>query len=119
MDSAKSFVSETVNNFMSDLNIQVHIVAEKEHWANGLVESTVQDLKHTASAIHLDAQDVDVSVIMHLAAAALNATEFVAGYSSHQWAFGTAHTTTDEDARTYQLVEPKIDYLRLVSARQR
>ena len=119
MDSAKSFVSENVNNFLSDLNIQVHIVAEKEHWANGLVESTVQDLKHTASAIHLDAQDVDVSVVMHLAAAALNATEFVAGYSSHQWAFGTAHTTTDEDVRTYQLVEPKIDYARLVSARQR
>ncbi|CAE7328962.1 nosip [Symbiodinium sp. CCMP2592] len=119
MDSAKSFVSETVNNFLSDLNIQVHIVAEKEHWANGLVESTVQDLKQTSSAIHLDSQDVEVSVVMHLAAAALNATEFVAGYSSHQWAFGTNHSPTDEDVRTYQLVEPKIDYARLITARQR
>ncbi|CAE7799282.1 GIP [Symbiodinium sp. CCMP2456] len=119
MDSAKSFSSTKVSEFLADIGVQSHLVAEKEPWANGMVEACVQDVKHVASAIHLEAQDVNLDVILHLAASSLNSTEYVAGYSSHQWAFGAAYVPTDEDVRTYHLVEPKVDYMRLVTARQK
>ena len=41
----------------------------------------------------------DPSVTLTLAASALNSTEFVSGFSSHQWAFGRACTISEEDRR--------------------
>ena len=94
-------------------------MAEKEPWANGAIEAAVQDLKHVASAIHLDAMDVDHKVVLHMAASAMNATEYTAGYSAHQWAFGMAFRPSDEDRHTLELVEPRVDFARLVTCRQR
>ena len=64
-----------------------------------------------------DAQEPQVT--LHLAAAALNATEFTAGYSTFQWAYGTNYQISDEDARTFQLIDQKGDFARLVTSRQK
>ena len=61
--------------------------AEKEPWAHGLVESAMRDFKNTATAIHLDNVGQDPTVTLALTASALNSTELVSGFSSHQWAF--------------------------------
>ena len=119
LDSAKSFMSEQTSEFLTDLQILVHYVAEKEPWANGVIEAAVQDVKHTASAIYLEAMDVDLTVTLNMAISALNATEFTAGYSAHQWAFGASHQPTDEDRMAFELVDPKSDFARLVTCRQR
>ena len=119
LDSAKSFVSQPVQEFFSQLNILTHYVAEKESWAHGTVEATVQDVKHTASAIFLENLDVAPDIVLHLAAAALNATEYTAGYSAFQWAYGTSYNITDEDQRTFHQVQPRVDFTRLVVGRQK
>ncbi|OLP94791.1 Copia protein [Symbiodinium microadriaticum] len=119
LDSARSFMSEQTSEFLTDLQILVHYVAEKEPWANGVIEAAVQDVKHTASAIYLEAMDVDLTVTLNMAISALNATEFTAGYSAHQWAFGASHQPTDEDRMALELVDPKSDFARLVTCRQR
>ena len=104
LDSAKSFMSEQASEFLTDLQVLVHYAAEKEPWANGVIEAAIQDVKHPASATYLEAMDVDLSVTLHMAVAALNATEFTAGYSAHQWAFGASHQPTDEDRQALELV---------------
>ena len=119
LDSAKSFSSLPVQEFFSQLNILTHYVAEKESWAHGTVEATVQDVKHTASAIFLENLDIEPDIVLHLAAAALNATEYTAGYSAFQWAYGTSYNITEEDKRTFQQVQPRVDFSRLVVGRQR
>ena len=119
LDSAKSFMSEQTSDFLTDLQILVHYVAEKEPWANGVIEAAVKGVKHTASAIYMEAMDVDLSIILHMAVSSLNATEFTAGYSAHQWAFGASHQPTDEDRLALELVDPKSDFARLVVCRQR
>ena len=119
LDSAKSFVAQPVQEFFSQLNILTHYVAEKESWAHGTVEATVQDVKHTASAIFLENLDVAPDIVLHLAAAALNATEYTAGYSAFQWAYGTSYNITDEDQRTFHQVQPRVDFTRLVVGRQK
>ena len=120
-DPGKAFVSERFHNFLSDTNILLHHVADKEHWANGIVESAVKDVKHTSTAIHMEMRDLDPMVTLHLAVSALNSTAYVAGYSSYQWAFGTKYSLTDEDTRTFLALpdQPQQDYVRLVTARQR
>ena len=118
MDSAKSFLSDSFHEFASSLNIQVHFVAEKEHWAHGVVEAVVQDVKMTASAIHLEALDQDPYVTLHLAASALNSTEYTAGYSAFQWAFGKQYSIPDEDVRTFNGCDFQGEYVKLVAARQ-
>ena len=117
MDSAKSFVSDAVRDFLSNLNIQVHFIAEKESWAHGTVEAAVQDVKHTASAIFLDNHDLPMPTILHLTVQALNATEYTAGFSAHQWCFGAKYTLSDEDERTHAAADPQLDFVRLVNAR--
>ncbi|CAE7263320.1 unnamed protein product [Symbiodinium sp. CCMP2456] len=90
LDSAKSFTSELVHDFLSDINVVPHYVAEKESWAHGVIELT---------------------------ASALNATETTAGFSANQWAFGSEYCVTDEDIRTYETVEPRIEFTKLITAR--
>ncbi|OLP86139.1 hypothetical protein AK812_SmicGene32791 [Symbiodinium microadriaticum] len=119
MDSAKSFVSEAVGEFFSDINVMTHYVAEKEPWANGTIEAAVQDVKHTASAISQDDPDLSLDIVLHLTVSALNATEFTAGYSAHQWAVGKAHKATDEDLRSFATGDPRHDFAKIVSARER
>ncbi|CAE7223872.1 unnamed protein product [Symbiodinium sp. CCMP2592] len=119
LDSAKSFMSEQASDFLRDLQVLVHYLAEKEPWANGVIEAAIQDVRHTASAIYLEAMDVDLSATLHMAVSALNATELTAGYSAHQSAVGASHQPTDEDRLAFELVEPKSDFARLVVCRQR
>ena len=118
MDSAKTFISDALHDFASSVNIMIHYTAEKESWAHGIVEAAVQDLKTTASAIQLEARDQDPMITLHLATSALNAAEYTAGYSAHQWAFGKTFSLSEEDVRTFLNVEPQVDYARLVTARQ-
>ena len=119
LDSAKPYVSEQVHAFASAINVGLHYTAEKESWAHGAVEASVQDVKSTASAIYLENMDQDLEVTLHLAVAALNSTEYTAGFSAFQWAYGRNYNITDEDVRTFQHVDPKIDFAQLVVARQR
>ncbi|OLP77023.1 hypothetical protein AK812_SmicGene42960 [Symbiodinium microadriaticum] len=119
MDAAKTFSSETLHEFANDLNIQMSFVAEKEAWSHGVVEAGVQDVKMTASAIHLEALDQDPFITMYLATSALNSTEYTAGYSSFQWAYGREYSLTDEDVRTMSAADYKDEFVKLVSARER
>ena len=118
LDAAKSFVSEAVHDFASGLNIGLSFVAEKEAWAHGVIEAGVQDLKMTASAIHLDALTQEPYVTLWLATSALNATEFTAGFSSFQWAFGSQYNLSDEDVRTFSNSGSVDDFSKLVTARE-
>ena len=113
-DSAKSFASEETLDFLSGLNILVHYTAEKESWAHRTVEAAVQDFKTTASAIFLENLTLEPETALHLTASALNSTEYTAGYSAFQWAFGTAYNITDEDIRTYHQLKPRTDFTRLI-----
>ena len=101
MDAAKTFSSEAFPEFMSNLNILVCIVAEKESWADGVIEAVVQDVKFTASAIHWRPWNrIPWSVPLFLATSALNSTEYTAGFSSYQRTLGKKHSLSDEDIRT-------------------
>ncbi|CAE7884762.1 unnamed protein product [Symbiodinium microadriaticum] len=73
----------------------------------------------TASAIHLEVLDQDPFITMYLAASALNSTEYTAGYSSFQWAYGRGYSLTDEDVRTISAADYKDEFVKLVSARER
>ncbi|CAE7308238.1 unnamed protein product [Symbiodinium microadriaticum] len=117
LDSAKSFSSEMVHDFLSEINVVPHYVAEKESWAHGVIEASMMDIKHTASAIHLEDLSQDPMVTLQLTASALNSTETTAGFSANQWAFGAEYNVTDEDIRTYETVEPRIEFTKLVTAR--
>ncbi|CAE7241764.1 Smyd3 [Symbiodinium sp. CCMP2592] len=119
LDSAKSFISEKIHDFASDLNLLVHYIAEKESWAHGTIEAAVQDVKMTASAIHLEARDQPLDVTLQLAVSALNSTEFTAGFSAYQWAFGRNFSLTDEDHVTFQQMDPSSDFVQLVTSRQK
>ncbi|OLQ13334.1 hypothetical protein AK812_SmicGene2723 [Symbiodinium microadriaticum] len=119
LDAAKSFVSDAVHEFASSVNILLSYVAEKEAWAHGTVEAGVQDVKMTASAIYLDAMDQDPYVTLHLATSALNSTEYTAGFSSFQWAYGKEYSLTDEDVRTYTAANFKDEFSKLVALREK
>ncbi|OLQ00692.1 hypothetical protein AK812_SmicGene16628 [Symbiodinium microadriaticum] len=119
LDAAKSFSSDAVHEFASNVNVALSYVAEKEAWAHGVIEAGVKDLKMTASAIHLESLDQDPMVTLYLATSALNSTEYTAGYSAFQWAFGQEFSLTDEDVRTYALADLKDDFTRLVAAREK
>ena len=119
LDAAKSFVSDAVHEFASSVNILMSYVAEKEAWAHGTVEAGVQDVKMTASAIYLDAIDQDPYVTLHLATSALNSTEYTAGFSSFQWAYGKEYSLTDEDVRTYTAANFKDEFSKLVALREK
>ena len=118
MDSAKSFASEAFHEFLAGLNVQAHYVAEKESWAHGVVEAVVQDVKFTASAIQFAAKEQDPMITLFLATSALNSTEYTAGFSSFQWAFGKKYSLSDEDIRTFHHMDYPYEFVKLVTARQ-
>ena len=120
MDSAKSFISEKAHDFASTINVILHFTAEKEPWANGVIEAATQDVKHTATAIQMENLDQDPEVTLYLTVAALNSTEYVAGFTSFQWAFGQSYHLDDEDVRTFAVLPEGhgYDFGRLVTARQ-
>eukprot|EP00439_Symbiodinium_sp_Y106_P045439 s1898_g5.t1 len=107
--------------FLSSLNILPHFIAEKEHWSHGTAEAAVQDVKTTSTAIQLEAREQDPFVTLHLAAAALNATEYTAGFSAFQWAYGRNYNISDEDQRTFASLpdSPQRDFMDLVASRQK
>ena len=84
LDSAKSFTSERVHDFFSEINVVTHYVAEQESWAHGVIEVSMADIKHTASVIHLEDLSQDLVVTLQLTASALNVTETTAGFSANQ-----------------------------------
>ena len=118
-DNGKSYTSERLNDFLRQLNIQVHYPPEKEPWAHGIIEAGIQDLKHTASALQLEDLEQDPKMTLVLAASSLNSTEYTAGFSAHQWAFGRHYALTDEDYMTYEQLDPQTDFSNLVNARQK
>ena len=107
-DNGRAFGSEEFTKFCQDNGIVVNFPAEKEAWSHGVVEHAIKDLKHTASAIQLEAMDQDPMVTLVLAAS---------GYTSHQWAFGKDHSLLDEDYMTFNQIKDKLSYSKLVSAR--
>ena len=118
-DNAKSFTSEKFGDFCRDSGIELSFPAEKEAWAHGLVEHAIKDLKFTASAIQLDNMTQDPVVSLVLAASALNSTEFVSGFSSHQWAFGRDFTVNEEERRIFGQLGDRATFASMVAARQR
>jgi hypothetical protein len=79
---------------------KLSLPAEKESWAQGLVESASKDVKMTASAIQPGQPTLPPGVSLQLACAALNSTEYTRGYSSFQWCYMARtckdYTITDE-----------------------
>ena len=118
-DSAKSFTSQKFVDFMSEMNIYLHYPPEKEPWAHGIVESTMQDIKRTATALQQENLDQQPEVTLALAAAALNSTEYTAGYSANQWAFGHSYTWNEEDRLHLHGLSSLQDMTRLLLARQK
>ncbi|CAE7227772.1 unnamed protein product, partial [Symbiodinium sp. CCMP2456] len=57
MGAAKTFTSARTHEFLSSINILPHLIAEKEHWSHGVAEAAVQDVKATATSIHLEARE--------------------------------------------------------------
>ncbi|CAK9114245.1 unnamed protein product [Durusdinium trenchii] len=80
-------------------------------------KAAIADIKHVATAIHQENLSNSPEMTLTLAASALNGTEYTAGYSSHQWAFGTKYSISDEDIRIWNAIEPKEDFLRITKAR--
>ncbi|CAL1167297.1 unnamed protein product [Cladocopium goreaui] len=96
-DNSSVFRATDVNEFLTNVGIQLSLPAEKESWAHGLVESAIKDVKMTASAIQLGQPTLPPGVSLQLACAALNSTEYTKGYSSFQWCYGKDYTITDEE----------------------
>ena len=60
-----------------------------ESWAHGISERAVGQIKETASFIQQSLPEQDPVLSLAMATSAMNNTEFVKGYTSIQWAFGT------------------------------
>ena len=118
-DNAKSFTSVQLHEFFHAQGIELKFPPEKEPWSHGIVEAAIADIKHTATAIHLEALENSPDMTMSLACSALNSTEFTAGFSAHQWAFGSHYAISDEDTRLWQSVgNAKTNFIRVAKARQ-
>ena len=120
-DNSSVFTATDVNEFLTNVGIQLSLPAEKESWAHGLVESAIKDVKMTASAIQLGQPTLPPGVSLQLACAALNSTEYTKGYSSFQWCYGKDYTITDEEIRTFDSLPDTtkhFEYEALVRARQ-
>lgn len=118
-DSGSSFTATKFGNFCADAGVDLTFSAEKESWAHGMAEHGMKDLKHTASAIQIDCPDLEPEVTLTLAASSLNSTEYVSGYTSHQWAFGRDYSIGDEDRRVHALHSDRSTFANIVAARQR
>ena len=118
VDNAKSFSSQKFQTYMDSQCIRVHYPPEKEPWSHGIVEAAVHDVKAIATAIHMEAMDNSPQMTLALTASALNSTEYTAGFSSHQWAFGAKYSISDEDLRILHSVDPRLDFINVAKARQ-
>ena len=118
-DNGKSFTSSQFGDFCREDGIELSFPAEKEAWAHGLVEKAIKDLKFTASAIQVDNMVQKPEVTLQLAASALNSTEHVSGYTSHQWAFGRDYNINEEDRRAFAQLGDRETFATLVAAQQR
>ena len=119
VNPSSTMVSAMLREFCTHLNIFLQATPEKEPWSHGIVEAGVQDVKDLATAIHMDSMEQAPSLSLVLAASALNSTEYTAGYSAFQWAFGRTYSISDEDVRTFQQVDQTTDFTNLVYARQK
>ena len=117
-DNAKSFISTKFHEFMQVQGIHLHFPPEKEPWSHGIVEAAVKDVKHVATAIQMESLDNEPALTLALTASALNSTEYTAGFSAHQWAFGAKYSIADEDVRVWHSVDPQADFLNVARARQ-
>ena len=120
-DNGMGFVAKEFADFCPDQNIELSMPAEKEPWAHGFIENAMREFKHTATAVQMDNFAQDPSVTLTLTASALNSTEFVTGFSSHQWAFGRAYTISEEDPRLFAQFGDRASLASMVAvaARQR
>ena len=118
VDPSSTMVSATLREFCSNLSIFLQATPEKEPWSHGIVEAGVQDVKALATAIHMENLEQTPSISLVLATSALNSTEYTAGYSAFQWAFGRTYSISDEDVRTFHQVDQTTDFTNLVAARQ-
>ena len=116
-DNAKSFISNRFHEFMMELNILLHFPLEKEPWSHGIVEAAIQDVKHVATAIQTESMENKPEVTLALTTSALNSTEYTAGFSSHQWAFGAKLSISDEGVRLWRAVDPALDFVNVSQAR--
>ena len=116
-DNAKSFISNRFHEFMMEQNILLHFPPEKEPWSHGIVEAAIQDVKHVATAIQTESMENKPEVTLALTTSALNSTEYTAGFSSHQWAFGAKFSISDEDVRLWRAVDPALDFVNVSQAR--
>ena len=119
-DNAKSFTSKHFHDFCSSLNIWLAFPAEAEAWANGLAESTVQDVKRVMDKLQMSDASMSPETCLALATGGLNQSEFVKGFSSYQWACGKQFTFTDEDEATMSQLRddaPFADFSKLLTKR--
>jgi len=67
-----------------------------------VVEAAIDDVKHIATAIHIEALESTPEMTMALACSALNSTKFTAGFSAHQRALCSHYAISDEGTRLWQ-----------------
>ena len=103
-DNATSMTSRKIKETLSDLNILAEPPAAKDSWAHGLVERSVQKVKDVASKIALSNKNLSPQICIALATHALNATEFVQGYTPMPWAYGRQYSLSEEGERCFQHV---------------
>lgn len=107
-DNAKSFTSIKLGASCGAMALSSSTQLRKK---DGVVEHAIKDLKFTASAIQLDNITQDPLISLFLATSALNSTEYVSGYSSHQWAFGRDYTVSEEDRRIMAHLGDRATYM--------
>ena len=117
-DNASSFASAYFHEFVLAQGIRLHFPPEKEPWSHGIVEAAGKDVKHVATAIQTESLDNTPEMTLALACSALNSTEYTAGFSAHQWAFGSHYSISDEDVRLWQAVDPSKEFVNVAKARQ-
>ena len=117
-DNASSFASAHFHEFVLAQGIRLHFPPEKEPWSHGIVEAAGKDVKHVATAIQTESLDNTPELTLALACSALNSTEYTAGFSAHQWAFGSHYSVSDEDVRLWQAVDPSKEFVNVAKARQ-
>ena len=81
LDAACIFASEKMHDFLASVNIQPRFIADKEKWANAVSEAAIQDddVKQTATAVHMDCLDQHPFVTLQLTVASLSSTDYKAG----------------------------------------
>ena len=92
-----------------------------ESWAHGISERAVGQIKETASFIQQSLPEQDPVLSLAMATSAMNNTEFVKGYTSIQWAFGTQAELDDGELRqqlSLPLDRQQHEFLRLLNQRQ-